>query len=238
MRSLRTCGAGAPLSAPALPGHSSRIASITSAYSQIVDHPALNATRQGFLDALKAAGFVEGKNLTFEYQNAQGDVGNARNIADKFLADKVDLLAPCTTPSAQAAVSGARGSKIPVMFGCVTDPVAGRHRCSSLDKPYRHQRHRQLYGLPPVATAVRCVRGELCPNAKRFGTIYNAGESNSDDVREAAKAEAEKRGLAWVEIAISGSAEVKTAADSLVGRVDALLSCCRTTRWPRRSMRW
>src|SRR5579883_1054966 len=92
-------------------------------YTQIVDHPALNATRQGFLDGLKAAGFVEGSNLVFEYQNAQGDVGNARNIADKFLADKVDLMAPCTTPSAQAAVRAARGSNVPVVFGCVTNPV-------------------------------------------------------------------------------------------------------------------
>src|SRR5579872_4619857 len=66
-------------------------------FSQIVDHPALNATRKGFLDGLKAAGFIEGTNLVFEYQNAQGDVGNARNIAEKFLADKVDLMAPCTT---------------------------------------------------------------------------------------------------------------------------------------------
>src|SRR5437879_674708 len=55
-------------------------------YSQIVDHPALNETRRGFLDGLKQAGFVEGQNLAFQYQNAQGDVGNARNIAEKFLA--------------------------------------------------------------------------------------------------------------------------------------------------------
>src|SRR5215469_11150501 len=92
-------------------------------YTQIVDHPALNATRQGFLDGLKAAGFVEGTNLVFEYQNAQGDVGNARNIADRFVADKVDLIAPCTTPSSQAAVRAARGGGIPVVFGCVTNPV-------------------------------------------------------------------------------------------------------------------
>ena len=71
-------------------------------YTQIVDHPALNATRAGFLDALKDSGFLEGKNLVFEYQNAQGDIGNARNVADKFLADKVDLIAPCTTPATSA----------------------------------------------------------------------------------------------------------------------------------------
>src|SRR5260221_774812 len=64
-------------------------------YAQIVDHPALNATRQGFIDGLKAAGFEAGKNLVFDYHNSQGDVGNARNIMEKFIADKVDLLAPC-----------------------------------------------------------------------------------------------------------------------------------------------
>ena len=189
-------------------------------YTQIVDHPALNATRQGFLDGLKAAGFVEGKNLTFEYQNAQGDVGNARNIVDKFLADKVDLLAPCTTPSAQAAVKAARDSKVPVVFGCVTDPVAAGI-VPSVDKP-SGTNVTGSYGFPPVARLFDVIQ-QLCPNARRYGTIYNAGESNSATFEKLSKAEAEKRGLAWVEIAISGSAEVKTAADSLVGRADVLL---------------
>src|SRR5438876_414725 len=67
-------------------------------FAQLVDHPALNATRQGFIDGLKASGFEQGKNLVFDYQNAQGDPGTSRNIIEKFLADKVDLVAPCTTP--------------------------------------------------------------------------------------------------------------------------------------------
>src|SRR5215472_16000126 len=103
-------------------------------YTQIVYHPSLNATRKRFLDGLKAAGFVEGTNLVFDYQSAQGDVGNARNIADKFLADKVDLMAPCTTPSAQAAVRVARVAGVPVVFGCVTNPVEAGI-VASLDKP-------------------------------------------------------------------------------------------------------
>src|SRR5499427_4333148 len=93
-------------------------------FSQIVDHPALNATRQGFIDGLKAEGFEVGKNLVFDYQNAQGDVGTARSIAEKFLADNVDLLAPCTTPVVLATIRVAKDSKMPVTFGCVTNPVA------------------------------------------------------------------------------------------------------------------
>ena len=189
-------------------------------YSQIVDHPALNATRKGFLDGLAAAGFVEGKNLIFEYQNAQGDVGNARNIAEKFVADKVDLLAPCTTPNAQAAVRVARGTAMPVVFGCVTDPV-GAGIIAALDKP-SGSNVTGTYGFPPVVRMFDVI-AQLCPHAKRIATIYNSSESNSVTFDRLSKAEAEHRGLVWIEVPITSSADVKTAAESLIGRADAVL---------------
>ena len=208
-------GANAQTAAP-VPGKTYRIG-----FSQIVDHPALNATRQGFLDGLKAAGFVEGKNLVFTYQNAQGDVGNARNIATKFIADGVDLLAPCTTPNVQATIRVARGGAIPVVFGCVTNPVEVGV-VTSLDKP-TGSNITGLYGAQPVKELLDLVV-EVLPKAKIIGTIFNGGESNSVAANAIAKAEAEKRGLRWVEVQITGSAEVKTAVESLVGRVDALFT--------------
>ena len=208
-------GANAQTTAP-VPGKTYRIG-----FSQIVDHPALNATRQGFLDGLKAAGFVEGKNLIFQYQNAQGDVGNARNIATKYVADGVDLLAPCTTPNVQATIRVARGGAIPVVFGCVTNPVEVGV-LTSLDKP-TGTNITGLYGAQPVRELLDLVM-EVLPKAKTIGTIFNGGESNSVAANAIAKAEAEKRGLRWVEVQITGSAEVKTAVESLVGRVDALFT--------------
>ena len=208
-------GANAQTAAP-VPGKTYRIG-----FSQIVDHPALNATRQGFLDGLKAAGFVEGKNLIFQYQNAQGDVGNARNIATKYVADGVDLLAPCTTPNVQATIRVARGGAIPVVFGCVTNPVEVGV-LTSLDKP-TGTNITGLYGAQPVRELLDLVM-EVLPKAKTIGTIFNGGESNSVAANAIAKAEAEKRGLRWVEVQITGSAEVKTAVESLVGWVDALFT--------------
>ena len=117
-------------------------------FSQLVDHPALNATRQGFIDGLKAEGFEVGKNLVFDYQNAQGDVGTARNIAEKFLADKVDLLAPCTTPVVLATIRVAKDSKTPVVFGCVTNPVEVG-ALPSTDKP-TGTNVTGFYTVPPV----------------------------------------------------------------------------------------
>jgi putative ABC transport system substrate-binding protein len=189
-------------------------------FSQIVDHPALNATRQGFQDGLKSAGFIEGKNLIFEYLNAQGDVANARNIAEKFVADKVDLMAPCTTPNVQAAIRVTRGTTVPVAFGCVTNPVESGI-LASLDKP-TGTNVTGFYGLPPVAKMFDLML-QIRPDAKKIGTIYNAAESNSVTLNNLCKAEAERRGLTWVEAQVASSAEVKTAVDSLVGRADTFL---------------
>lgn len=210
-----TSGVNAETTAP-VPGKTYHIG-----FSQIVDHPALNATRQGFVDGLKAAGFVEGKNLVFDYQNAQGDVGNARNIATKFVADGVDLLAPCTTPNAQATIRVARGGPIPVVFGCVTNPVEVGV-LTSLDKP-TGTNITGIYGAQPVAELLDLLL-EAVPKAKTIGTVYNGGETNSTAANAIARAAAEKRGLRWVEVQITGSAEVKTAVESLVGRVDALFT--------------
>src|SRR6476646_10667421 len=163
-------------------------------FSQLVDHPALNATRQGFIDGLKADGFEIGKNLNFDYQNAQGDVGTARSIAEKFLADGVDLLAPCTTPVVQATIRVAKDSKTPVVFGCVTNPTAVGV-LSSLDKP-TGTNVTGFYTVPPVPQNFDLFLA-IRPGLKTIGTIYNSGETNSEALNTLAKAAAEKRGIAW-----------------------------------------
>ncbi|MBI3457586.1 MAG: ABC transporter substrate-binding protein [Candidatus Rokubacteria bacterium] len=189
-------------------------------YSQIVDHPALNETRRGFLDGLKQAGFVEGQNLVFQYQNAQGDVGNARNIAEKFLADGVDVITPCTTPNVQAAVKVARGGRTPVVFGCVTDPVSAGI-LESVGRP-SGTNVTGVYNPLPIGELFDLFL-KIQPGMRTAGTIYNASEANSQVINRQAKAEAERRGIKWVEVTVAGTADVKTASESLVGKVDALV---------------
>ncbi len=190
-------------------------------YSQIVDHPALNDTRRGFIDGLKAAGFEVGKNLIFDYQNAQGDVGTARNIAEKFLADKVDVLTPCTTPVVLATIRLAKDRGTPVVFGCVTNPVESKI-LQSEDKPTGTY-YTGFFTIPPVKVNFDYLLA-VKPDIKTIGTIYNSAESNSETLNRLAKAEAEKRGIKWVAATITSSAEVKTAIDSLMGKVDAVLT--------------
>lgn len=198
------------------PGRTYRIG-----FAQIVDHPALNATRQGFIDGLKSAGFEVGKNLVFDYQNAQGDPGTARNIIQKFMADKVDLLAPCTTPVVQAAIRLTKGTKTPVVFGCVTNPVQ-TGVLASTEQP-TGTNVTGFYTIPPVKRNFDIFLA-IKPGIKTVGTIWNSAETNSEALNKLARAEAEKRGIKWVPVNVTSSAEIKNAAESLVGKVDTIIT--------------
>ncbi len=198
------------------PGRTYRIG-----FAQIVDHPALNAQRQGFIDGLKSAGFEIGKNLVLDYQNAQGNPGTARNIIEKFIADKVDLLAPCTTPITLATLRLAKDTKIPVAFGCVTNPVDTGILKSTTEATGTNVTG--YFAIPPVKQNFDILLA-IKPGVKTIGTIWNSGESNSKALDALAKAEAEKRGIKWVAVTVTSSAEIKNAAESLVGRVDAIVT--------------
>ncbi len=178
----------------------------------IVSHPALEADQKGFEKALKEAG-VEAE---YDYQNAQGEMSNAQAIAQKFADDKVDLVHAIATPTAQAACKVIKN--IPVVYSSVTDPVdaglvktmdAAGGNVTGVSDAWPIDRQIALYH-------------EMLPKAKKWGTIYNAGDANSVKsigwTREAMK----KRGLELIEVTIANSSEVYTAAQSLVGRVDAI----------------
>src|SRR5690606_39206065 len=87
-----------------------------------VEHPALDAVRDGVRDGLIEAGYKEGENLEFTYESAQGNPATAAQIAREFAGSSPDVIVAIATPSAQAAAGASR--TIPIVFSAVTDPVA------------------------------------------------------------------------------------------------------------------
>jgi putative tryptophan/tyrosine transport system substrate-binding protein len=181
--------------------------------TQIVTHPALDATVKGFKEALAAKGFVE--NITYDLQNAQGDISTAASIAQKFGSEGLDLIFGVATPTSQAVVKVT--STIPIVFCAVTDPV-GAGLVKDIKAPEANVTG--VSDMQPVAPILELVK--LVPNAKAVGAIYNAGESNSVFLIKAERAEAAKLGYKLIEATASSSAEVQAAAQSLVGRVQAI----------------
>ena len=184
--------------------------------TQIVDHPALNAIRDGFIDAMAEAGYIEGKNVVYDIQNAQGDIATASTIARKFVSEKVDLILSIATPTSQAAVNAT--TTIPIVFSAVTDPV-GAGLVKSLESSGNNVTG--MSDLTPVERQIELIK-TILPKAKAVGTLYNAAEANSVLTNELAKKACEKLGMRLVEATVSSSADVFLAAQSLVGRCDAI----------------
>ena len=168
---------------------------------------------------MKEEGFIEGKDVAYDFRNPEGDMTLVASIAKKFVAEKVDLIYSISTPSTQACVAAAEGTSIPIIFGAMTDPVAAKV-VASWDKPGG-----TCTGASDWAEAdpqLEIIK-EMMPGVKVIGTVYNAGETNSVvQVREFKNA-APKFGVQKViEATAATTADVYAAANSLGGRVECM----------------
>ena len=186
--------------------------------AQFLSVPPLDQARKGFIDALAKEGFVEGKNVEYDVDNPETDMSVTATIAKKFASQKKDLILAITTPMSQACVAATEDTNIPIIFSCVTDPLAAGI-VNSWEKP--GGRVTGASDWMDVGEQVK-LGLEITPGVKKLGTIYNAGETNSRvQVKELKKAAA-KLGFKVVEANASSSADVMAAAKSLMGRVDAI----------------
>lgn len=184
--------------------------------SQMVEHPALDAVRLGLLASLKEQGFEAGKNVKVYYENAQGNLVTATQIASKLLSTDVDVLIGISTPSAQTLLYTARRNhkRIPIVFTAVSDPVSAKLEVS--DYP--------ITGITdkPNVEAILDLMQKMLPHLKAVGLLYNPSESNSTFTIEQFKFLLKKRQLAVYEATVHSTAGVAQAVQSLVGKVDAL----------------
>ncbi len=183
---------------------------------QFVQHPALDAAREGFLAGLAAEGFVDGENVTVDVQNGQAAQDICASIADKFIADGVDLVLGIATP-AVLAVAG-KTDTIPILGTAVTDYV-GANLVKSNEAPGFNVSG--TTDMNPVAEQIAMVK-KMVPDAKVLGLLYTSSEINSQIQAEIAKAEAEKLGLTVVEVTVNNSNDVQQAAARVLEQCDVL----------------
>ncbi|ENM5916105.1 ABC transporter substrate-binding protein [Vibrio mimicus] len=193
------------------------------AVSQIVEHPALDATRQGLLDGLKAKGYEEGKNLEFDYKTAQGNPAIAVQIARQFVGENPDVLVGIATPTAQALVSATK--TIPIVFTAVTDPV-GAKLVKQLEQPGKNVTG--LSDLSPIEQHVELIK-EILPNVKSIGVVYNPGEANAVSLMELLKLSAAKHGIKLVEATALKSADVQSATQAIAEKSDVIYALIDNT---------
>lgn len=181
--------------------------------TQIVEHPSLDAATQGFKDAIKDSGL----NVEFVDNNAQNDQSMNVTIAQDLVSQNVDLIFANSTPSAQAA-KNATGD-IPIIFTSVTDPVSAE-LVSSMEAPGANVTGTVDLHPDTIEKTVNFIVDEL--GITKVGTVYNTGEQNSVVQVDQVRAQLEAKGGQLEEAAVTTSAEVKQATESLLGKVDAI----------------
>lgn len=183
---------------------------------QLVQHDALDAAYNGFIDGLKEAGFEEGKNLKIDYQNAQGEQANCATIASKLVNDQDDLILAIATPAAQACANAT--SDIPIVVTAVTDP-AESGLVDSNEAPGKNVTGTS--DLNPITEQMDLLV-KLVPDAKKVAVLYCSSETNSKIQADMAKIAGEAIGLEVIDATVSNSNEIQQVVQSLVGKVEAI----------------
>jgi len=187
--------------------------------TKIVSHAALDADEKGFEAGLASAGFKEGVNVTYLRRDAGGDMARAEAIARELVQAKVDLIHTIATPTSQAVMR--TGSRIPMVFSSVTDPVrAGLVPAGSAPGQKTGTHVTGLSDLWPVQLQMETY-AKVMPKAKVWGTIYNPQESNSLTHVQSMREAAQRLGLTLIEATVTSSAEVGVAAAQLADKVQA-----------------
>lgn len=190
----------------------------TIAITQIIEHPALDATYKGIIDELAENGLIAGENYKLIHESAQGDPVNAAQIAQKFGSLGADVIVALGTTSAQALKKTTKSTQTPVVFSSITDPLGAR-LVNNLQKPEGNftGQSNWIAVRPQLEKMLKII-----PSLKTLGIIYNPGEANGSSMFLSIKEEAEKLGVRVIPGLATNSSEVPQAAQRLVSQADAI----------------
>ena len=220
---LSACGGSSASSAAASSVASSTAASVSAAADgqkftvgicQLVQHAALDAATQGFEDALTAA---FGDNVTFDFQNAQGDSATCATITNGFVSSGVDLIMANATPALQAAQAAT--NTIPVLGTSVTEygvalgldnfsGTVGGNVSGTSD-------------LAPLDQQADMIV-EWMPDAKKVGLLYCSAEANSQYQVDTVQAALEALGLTCTQYPFSDTNDMASVTQTAADNSDVL----------------
>ncbi len=190
---------------------------VTVGIAQFAAHGSLDNCVTGFKEGMKEAGFEEGKNVTYDFQNAQADMAVTNQIAQNMVGNKVDLICAVATPMAQAAFNAAEG-KIPVIYTAVTDPVAAQLANEDGSSTGNTTGTSDKLAVDAQLQMIR----DFMPDAEKIGILYTTSETNSVSAIAEYKELAPNYGFEIVESGISQQADIPMAVSDLVTKVDCI----------------
>lgn len=165
------------------------------------------------MDGLRALGYVEGRNVAFEYRYARGDLKRLPALAAELVALRPDVVYTLTSAGADAAASAT--STIPIVVGLAAEPTLVR-LAGNLARPVGNVTG-YTTGSFGHETLEKCLQllKELAPRTTRVALILNPDNKSLPSLGVLDPAAA-RLGIALVRIDARSASELPQAFAALL----------------------
>ena len=227
LTSLSACGASAPTASSAAESTASSAAADSTTGStadattykvaivQQLDHASLDEIRTAIEAELDAKAAEKGITIEYKDFNGQNDATTLNQIGTQVVSDGYDAVIPIATLAAQCMATACESTKTPVIYAAISDPAAAD--LTDIDYVTGTSDALNTQSIMDMIFAVQ-------PEAKTIGLLYSNSEANSTTPIAEAKAYLDAKGIAYVEKTGNTNDEIMTAANALVGQVDAVFT--------------
>ena len=228
LTSLSACGASASTASSAAESTAASSAAADSAAEstadattykiavvQQLDHASLDEIRTAIEAELDAKAAEKGITIEYKDFNGQNDATTLNQIGTQVVSDGYDAVIPIATLAAQCMATACESTKTPVIYAAISDPAAAD--LTGIDYVTGTSDALNTQSIMDMIFAVQ-------PEAKTIGLLYSNSEANSTTPIAEAKAYLDAHGIAYVEKTGNTNDEIMTAANALVGQVDAVFT--------------
>ena len=227
LTSLSACGASASTASSAAESTASSAAADSTTGStadattykvaivQQLDHASLDEIRTAIEAELDAKAAEKGITIEYKDFNGQNDATTLNQIGTQVVSDGYDAVIPIATLAAQCMATACESTKTPVVYAAISDPAAAD--LTDIDYVTGTSDALNTQSIMDMIFAVQ-------PEAKTIGLLYSNSEANSTTPIAEAKAYLDAKGIAYVEKTGNTNDEIMTAANALVGQVDAVFT--------------
>ena len=227
LTSLSACGASASTASSAAESTASSAAADSTTGSaadattykvaivQQLDHASLDEIRTAIEAELDAKAAEKGITIEYKDFNGQNDATTLNQIGTQVVSDGYDVVIPIATLAAQCMATACESTKTPVIYAAISDPAAAD--LTDIDYVTGTSDALNTQSIMDMIFAVQ-------PEAKTIGLLYSNSEANSTTPIAEAKAYLDAKGIAYVEKTGNTNHEIITAANALVGQVDAVFT--------------
>ncbi|MDQ1267125.1 MAG: putative tryptophan/tyrosine transport system substrate-binding protein, partial [Bacteroidota bacterium] len=178
---------------------------------QIADNGLMNITRDAFKSEMQKIGYIDGKNCSIKYMDANGDLPMVNSIIDKLVMEKYDVIVTLSTPVTQAAIGKVK--TIPVVFATIANPFIIKAGSSDYD---HLPNVTGVYGNVDMSILLDYTR-KVMPGKLKIGAIWDPSHANSEfNIGNLRKAISKYPDYEFIGANVTQSTEVYQAAVSVI----------------------